>query len=334
MRVPSAREENYCNMNKDYIQTIGSVKKEIKKAVVGKDDVIDKTLMAILSGGHILLDDIPGVGKTTLALALSKALGLSFNRVQFTPDVVPSDITGFSMYDKEKGSFEYREGAAMCNFLLADEINRTSSKTQSALLEVMQEGSITVDGVTRMVPKPFIVVATQNPIGTAGTQMLPEAQVDRFMIQLSMGYPTAEEQVMILEDRDDNNEPLETVQKVMDCEQLMDVINETAAVNVDKKIKKYIADIAETSRNHQFVKLGLSPRGAIAIMRMAKACAYVRVMDYVIPEHVNEVFPHVARHRLILNSKAQMNEVTKEDVIKDILAISPEAEVYEKGNKR
>lgn len=224
-------------MNKDYIQTIGSVKKEIKKAVVGKDDVIDKTLMAILSGGHILLDDIPGVGKTTLALALSKALGLSFNRVQFTPDVVPSDITGFSMYDKEKGSFEYREGAAMCNFLLADEINRTSSKTQSALLEVMQEGSITVDGVTRMVPKPFIVVATQNPIGTAGTQMLPEAQVDRFMIQLSMGYPTAEEQVMILEDRDDNNEPLETVQKVMDCEQLMDVINETAAVNVDKKIK-------------------------------------------------------------------------------------------------
>ena len=300
-------------MNKDYIQTIGSVKKEIKKAVVGKDDVIDKTLMAILSGGHILLDDIPGVGKTTLALALSKALGLSFNRVQFTPDVVPSDITGISMYDKEKGSFEYREGAAMCNFLLADEINRTSSKTQSALLEVMQEGSITVDGVTRMVPKPFIVVATQNPIGTAGTQM-SEAQVDRFMIQLSMGYPTAEEQVMILEDRDDNNEPLETVQKVMDCEQLMDVINETAAVNVDKKIKKYIADIAETSRNHQFVKLGLSPRGAIAIMRMAKACAYVRGMDYVIPEHVKEVFPHVARHRLILNSKAQMNEVTKEDV--------------------
>ncbi len=297
---------------------IEAIRNEVRKAIVGKDEVIDRTLTAILAGGHILLDDIPGVGKTTMAVAFSKAMGLEFNRVQFTPDVVPSDITGFSMYNKESGSFEYKAGAAMCNFLLADEINRTSSKTQSALLEVMQEGKITVDGVTHEAPLPFIVMATQNPIGAAGTQMLPEAQLDRFMIQISMGYPDIDGQIRILSDRA-AEDPMSKVEKVVTADEIMEMKKDVANVYTDVKVLKYIAELAETSRNNEYVKLGLSPRGAIAIMHMAKAGAYMEGRDYITPQDVVKVFYDAARHRVMLNSKAQLNNLTKEDILKEII---------------
>ncbi len=305
---------------------------EVKKAIIGKDEVIDKVLMAILSGGHVLLDDIPGVGKTTLALAFSKAFGLSFNRIQFTPDVVPSDVTGFYMYNKETGKFEYNKGAAMCNFFLADEINRTSSKTQSALLEVMQEGGITVDGKKHEVPQPFVVMATENPIGTAGTQMLPEAQVDRFMIQLAMGYPTVEEQVKILDDRE-TADPLDSIEAVVTSEELKQLKEDTQNVFVDGKIKKYIAEIIESSRHHDFVKLGLSPRSAIALMKMAKAHAFIEGRDYVVPEDVKSIFFDVARHRIILSSKSLMSDLSKDDILEEILNSTAEPDVYEKRKK-
>lgn len=297
---------------------IEAIRNEVRKVIVGKDEVIDRTLTAILAGGHILLDDIPGVGKTTMAVAFSKAMGLEFNRVQFTPDVVPSDITGFSMYNKESGSFEYKAGAAMCNFLLADEINRTSSKTQSALLEVMQEGKITVDGVTHEAPLPFIVMATQNPIGAAGTQMLPEAQLDRFMIQISMGYPDIDGQIRILSDRA-AEDPMSKVEKVVTADEITEMKKDVANVYTDVKVLKYIAELAETSRNNEYVKLGLSPRGAIAIMHMAKAGAYMEGRDYITPQDVVKVFYDAARHRVMLNSKAQLNNLTKEDILKEII---------------
>jgi len=318
--------------DKNYISKLRDVTDEINKVIVGKEDIVQKVLMAILSDGHVLLDDIPGVGKTTLALAISKTLGLEFNRVQFTPDVVPSDITGFSMYNKETGKFEYRPGAAMCNFLLADEINRTSSKTQSALLEVMQEGKITVDGETREVPSPFVVIATQNPFGSAGTQLLPEAQVDRFMVQLSMGYPTPEEQVKIMEDRN-GREPLDEVRNIITVEELGKLKQGCSAVYIDTKITKYIADVVETSRHNEYVKLGLSPRGAIATMKMAKAFSFMNGRDYVTPEDVRAVFPQVAIHRLILSAKAQMENKTKQDVIEEIISKSPAPQIYDKEIK-
>lgn len=318
--------------DKNYTAKLREVAGEINKVIVGKEDIVEKVLMAILSDGHVLLDDIPGVGKTTLALAISKTLGLEFNRVQFTPDVVPSDITGFSMYNKETGKFEYRPGAAMCNFLLADEINRTSSKTQSALLEVMQEGKITVDGETREVPSPFVVIATQNPFGSAGTQLLPEAQVDRFMIQLSMGYPTPEEQVRIMEERN-GRDPLDEVQNIITAEELGELKRECEGVHIDIKITKYIADLVETSRHNRYVKLGLSPRGAIATMKMAKAFSFMNGRDYVTPEDVRAVFPQVATHRLILSAKAQMENKTKQDVIEDIISASPAPQIYDKEIK-
>jgi len=318
--------------DKNYISKLRDVTDEINKVIVGKEDIVQKVLMAILSDGHVLLDDIPGVGKTTLALAISKTLGLEFNRVQFTPDVVPSDITGFSMYNKETGKFEYRPGAAMCNFLLADEINRTSSKTQSALLEVMQEGKITVDGETREVPSPFVVIATQNPFGSAGTQLLPEAQVDRFMVQLSMGYPTPEEQVKIMEDRN-GREPLDEVRNIITVEELGKLKQGCSAVYIDTKITKYIADVVETSRHNEYVKLGLSPRGAIATMKMAKAFSFMNGRDYVTPEDVRAVFPQVAIHRLILSAKAQMENKTKQDLIEEIISKSPAPQIYDKEIK-
>ena len=228
-------------------EKIAAIEKEVNKVILGKEDVIKKFLSVILAGGHILLEDIPGVGKTTLALAFSKALALNFNRVQFTPDVVPSDITGYSLYNKANGKFEYRAGAAMCNILLADEINRTSSKTQSALLEVMQEGNITVDGKTRKVPEPFLVVATQNPIGTAGTQMLPEAQLDRFMAQFSIGYPGKEAEMKILMDRK-NEDPMDKVISIVNRENLVEMKNKVKEVFVHEKMYEYITDLVWTLR--------------------------------------------------------------------------------------
>lgn len=300
-------------------ERVEAIKKEVKKAIVGKGDVVEKVMTAILAGGHILLEDIPGVGKTTLALAFSKAMGLTFNRVQFTPDVVPSDITGFSMYDKQTGAFRYQPGAALCHFLLADEINRTSSKTQSALLEVMQEGKITVDGASHAVPSPFIVMATQNPLGTAGTQMLPEAQLDRFMIQLSIGYPDLKTQVTILRDRE-KDDPLAHIACVAAAEDIEKLKQEVKSVFVDEKICTYIALLAEGTRAHDVVRLGLSPRGALALFGMARAKAYVEGRTYVIPEDVKDVFPDVCRHRVLLKPKAQLSQQTVDAVLAEVLS--------------
>jgi MoxR-like ATPase len=295
-----------------------AVKNEVKRAIIGKDDVIDKVMTAIIAGGHILLEDIPGVGKTTMALAFSKAMGMHFKRVQFTPDVVPSDITGFTMYDKASGEFKYTAGAVITNFLLADEINRTSSKTQSALLEVMQEGKVTVDGKTYKLPDPFIVIATQNPIGTAGTQMLPESQLDRFMVQLSIGYPSVEDQAKILKDRS-LKDPLATVRTIVTKEDILQMKTQAKMMYVDDKIYQYISALAEATRNHEFVRLGLSPRGTLALTDMAKADAYIKGQDFVAPENIQNVFKDVCAHRLVLQPKAQLTGTTKADILDGII---------------
>lgn len=295
-----------------------AVKNEVKRAIIGKDDVIDKVMTAIIAGGHILLEDIPGVGKTTMALAFSKAMGMHFKRVQFTPDVVPSDITGFTMYDKASGEFKYTAGAVITNFLLADEINRTSSKTQSALLEVMQEGKVTVDGKTYKLPEPFIVIATQNPIGTAGTQMLPESQLDRFMVQLSIGYPSVEDQAKILKDRS-LKDPLATVRTIVTKEDILQMKTQAKMMYVDDKIYQYISALAEATRNHEFVRLGLSPRGTLALTDMAKADAYIKGQDFVAPENIQNVFKDVCAHRLVLQPKAQLTGTTKADILDGII---------------
>lgn len=291
---------------------------EVKKAISGKDEVIVRVFTAILAGGHILLEDIPGVGKTTLALALSRALGLDFGRVQFTPDVVPSDITGFTVYDSRTGEFSYRKGAVMTNFFLADEINRTSSKTQSALLEVMQEGKVTVDGTSYRVPQPFIVMATQNPAGTAGTQMLPEAQLDRFMIKITMGYPDLESQIEILKRRK-TGDPIELVESVAGEEQIEQMKETVRNTFVDDKIYHYITLLAQASREHELVRLGISPRGALAIAAMAKANAFICGRDYVVPEDVQEVFTDTCRHRLMLLPKAGIKAAKSDGILKEIL---------------
>ena len=238
--------------NSALLQKAVDIKNEIKKVVMGKDEVIEKILTAVIAKGHILLEDIPGVGKTTLALAFSKTMSLSYNRVQFTPDVLPTDITGFSLYDKNTGKFVYKQGAAFCNLFLADEINRTSSKTQSALLEMMEEGSVTVDGVTRVLPVPFIVIATENPIGSVGTQMLPESQLDRFTVCLSMGYPDAISEVSILKSRQGVN-PLDTVASIATIQDVMEMQAAVESVFTDDKIYRYIAELSAKTREYDFL---------------------------------------------------------------------------------
>ena len=300
-------------------EKIQAIRDEIKKAISGKDEVIEQVLTAILAGGHILLEDIPGVGKTTLALAVSRALGLDFNRVQFTPDVVPSDITGLSVYEKETGTFSFRKGAVMTNFFLADEINRTSSKTQSALLQVMQEGRVTVDGKTYMMPDPFIVMATQNPVGTAGTQMLPEAQLDRFMIKITMGYPDFDAQVEVLKRRE-KTDPMEEVRCVVSADELVAMKNAARELYVDDKIYQYITLLAQASREHPYVRLGISPRGALAVASMAKARAFVNGRDFVTPEDVRGILKASCRHRLILLPKAGLSSEGSDGILDELLA--------------
>ena len=291
---------------------------EIQKVVVGKTETVEKILMAILAGGHILMEDVPGVGKTTTAMTFAKVLGLETRRVQFTSDTVPSDIIGFSVYDKNSGKFVYKPGAVMTNLLLADEINRTSSKTQSALLEAMEERRVSVDGETYPLPAPFVVLATQNPVGSAGTTRLPESQLDRFLIRVSMGYPDFRSQVNILRDRHDKN-PLDDIRPVVDKGGLMDLIAAVTAVEIRDSIYEYVTTLAEATRTHPLVELGLSPRGALALCRMAKAHAFLRGRDFVTPEDVSEVFPDVAAHRLVLSSKARMMESDPRDITLELL---------------
>ena len=292
---------------------------EVKKAIIGKDECIITAVAAILAGGHILLNDIPGVGKTTLAMALSRSMSLKENRVQFTPDVLPSDLTGFSMYQKETESFVYQPGSVMCNLLLADEINRTSPKTQSALLEVMQEQKVTVDGVSRSVPKPFIVIATQNPFGSAGTWMLPEAQLDRFMVCLSMGYPDMEDEIAILKGMHKSKE----VQSVISGEELLHMQDQVKEVTVHDRIYAYIGTLVERTRNHEMIDLGISPRGTINMVQMAQALAFLRQRSYVVPEDVQDVFLPVCAHRLMLNAKARVAHKDAGQLLSDILARTP-----------
>ncbi len=300
-------------------QQAESILREVKKAIVGKDEVVARALMVVLSRGHILLEDVPGVGKTTLALAFSRAMGIEYRRVQFTPDVVPSDILGFSIYDKETGNLVYKPGAVMCNLLLADEINRTSSKTQSALLEVMEERQVSIDGVTHALPDPFLVIATQNPVGAAGTQLLPQAQLDRFMARLKMGYPDFNSQVRILRDRKGEN-PLNQVAQAVDAAAVRRMQCEVDSLNVADSIYEYITHLAQATREHAVVQLGVSPRGALAVLKMAQARAYVSGRDYVLPEDAAAVFGDVCAHRLVLSPKAKLAGKTAEDVIREVLA--------------
>ena len=291
---------------------------EIKKAVIGKDDCIVKVMTAILAGGHILIEDIPGVGKTTLALAFSRALNLNQNRIQFTPDVLPADVTGFSLYQKDTNQFVYQPGAVMCNLLLADEINRTSPKTQAALLEVMEEGKVTVDHVTRELPKPFVVIATQNPVGSAGTSLLPESQLDRFMICMSMGYPDMEYELQIVKGKI-NTDPLELVNPVMAGEELLKIRELAGNTFIHDAVYRYMGKLVNATRNHSLIELGVSPRGTIALAKMVQALAYLRGRKYVLPEDVEDVFLDVVTHRVRMNARARVNHVTAESVLKDVL---------------
>lgn len=299
---------------------------EVKKVIVGKDEVIAKVLMSILSKGHVLLEDVPGVGKTTLALAFSKVLGLDYKRIQFTSDSLPSDIVGFSVYDKNTTDFIYKPGAAMTNLLLADEINRTSSKTQSALLETMEEKQITVDGVTRKLPNPFIVLATQNPVGSAGTQMLPNSQMDRFIVKLGMGYPDIASQIGILKDRHQKN-PLDEVKQVVTKESLLDMQETVEAVHLADAMYDYIARLADATRHEEMIQLGISPRGTLALCRMVKAYAFISGRDYAVPEDVAAVFHDVCCHRVILSPKAKIADLKVETVLHQLLDKVPMPEI-------
>ncbi len=298
------------------------ITEEVKKAVIGKDEIVIKTLLAIIAGGHILLDDIPGVGKTTLALAFSKAMSLDYKRMQFTPDVLPADVTGFTVYNKRTDSFDYKPGAALCSLFLADEINRTSSKTQSALLEAMEEGSVTVDGCTHPLPKPFIVIATQNPIGSVGTQMLPESQLDRFIVRLTMGYPDLDSEIAILKSKG-ASKSADSISPAANADDVLMLISAAEEVFIDDRVYKYLASIAAATRTHPQVKLGLSPRGTVALTSMARAAALMRGRGYVIPDDVKYILGDVAEHRIILSEKAKAAGVTVADVLRDISARTP-----------
>ena len=297
--------------------TAVQVMEEVKKVIVGKDAIIEKVLIAILSKGHVLIEDIPGVGKTTLALAFSKAMSLDYRRLQFTPDVLPTDVTGFSVYNKATDSFTYKPGAAVCNLFLADEINRTSSKTQSALLEVMEEGRVTVDGITREMPKPYLVIATQNPIGSIGTQMLPESQLDRFMIRLTMGYPDAQSEIDIVKGKQQAN-PLETVNAVVTGEDIVAMQDLVEQIYVHDAVYAYMVALANATRVHPLLELGVSPRGTIALARMSQAHAFMKGRDYVTPDDVQSVFHDVVEHRVLLSPKARVNDVTAAMILDEI----------------
>lgn len=300
---------------------LSNVKLEIQKVLRGKDECIDMILCSMLARGHILLEDIPGVGKTTLAVALSRAMSLDYKRMQFTPDVLPSDILGFSLLDQKTGDFIYRPGAIFTNLFLADEINRTSPKTQSALLEVMEEGCVSVDGTTRPLDKPFFVIATQNPIGASGTQKLPDSQLDRFFIRLSLGYPDHHSAIEILQGKSSQN--MDEVQAVLSGEDMLEMQTMTEQVYVKDDIAEYIVTLVEKTRGYEYLTQGISPRGSIALMRMAKAHAYYMDRDFVTPEDIHAVFHSTCNHRLILNTKAKAAGLDSEKVLDMIFSSVP-----------
>lgn len=308
-------------------ETAKAVMEDVARVVTGKDDCIKKAFAAILAGGHILIEDVPGVGKTTLAVAFSKVMGLENHRVQFTPDVLPADILGFNMYRKETGNFVYYPGTIMCNLFLADEINRTSPKTQSALLEVMEESKVTVDGVSREVPKPFIVMATQNPKGSAGTQLLPESQLDRFMICMSMGYPDVKSEIAIARGRSSSANMVE-LQPVIGAQELEALCGMVEDVYMSESIYTYIVALVGKTRENSYIELGVSPRGTIACVRMAKAWAFLQGRNYVMPEDVTDIFLDIAKHRIVLNTKARVTHMTEEAILSEILSVTKQPASY------
>ena len=307
------------NTVKNYAQQILS---QVRQVVVGKDTVLLWVLAAVLSKGHILLEDVPGVGKTTMALAFSRVLDLEYNRVQFTPDVLPSDVTGYSIPDRQTGEMRYQKGAILCNLFLADELNRATSRTQSALLEAMEEGQVTVDGVSHPLPEPFIVIATQNPTGAAGTQMLPDSQMDRFTVRLSLGYPSPKDEIAMILNRQEGN-PLGRLAALMSRDDLAVIQNIVAGTFIHEAVVKYIVDLITVTRNSDDILRGASPRATLAVTSMSKAMARLRGRDYVVPADVREVFPWTVAHRLLLSSKAEGQGKTAEDILKQIIEQTP-----------
>ena len=301
--------------------TLLNVRNEINKVLRGKDEVIDMVLCTMLAGGHILLEDIPGVGKTTLAVALSRSLGIGYKRMQFTPDVLPSDILGFSMYDREKNDFTFRPGAVFTNLFLADEINRTSPKTQAALLEVMEERRVTVESTTYRLKAPFFVIATQNPIGASGTQKLPDSQLDRFFVRLTLGYPGHEAATEILKGH--SFESIDTVSKISSAEEVIALQERTAGIFASDELCDYIVTLSEATRKTDLLVQGISPRGSIAILKLARAMACYQDRDFVIPEDIHKVIDPVCNHRIILSTKAKALNMSASDILKDIMGGIP-----------
>ncbi|WP_408634711.1 AAA family ATPase [Oceanobacillus manasiensis] len=301
-----------------YNQRIGDVLENIRRVMIGKEEAATLSLVALLAQGHVLLEDVPGVGKTMLVRTLAKSLDCDFRRIQFTPDLLPSDVTGISIYNPKELEFEFRGGPILGNIILADEINRTSPKTQSSLLEAMEEKNVTVDGNTLPLQKPFFVMATQNPIEYEGTYPLPEAQLDRFILKLKMGYPTFAEELEML-DRTGGEHPIESISAVMSREELIQIQEEVKQVYIDKNVQHYILNLVSSTRANAAIYLGVSPRGSIALMRASKAFAYINGRDYVIPDDVKHLAPYVLAHRVILTSEAKYDGTTSEQVIESII---------------
>jgi MoxR-like ATPase len=290
----------------------------VEKVVVGKRREIELSLIAILSGGHVLLEDVPGVGKTMMVRAIARSLGADFKRIQFTPDLLPSDVTGVSVFNQKTMEFHFRPGPVMANIVLADEINRTSPKTQAALLEALEEGSVTTDGETRELQKPFFVMATQNPIEYGGTYPLPEAQLDRFLFKFRIGYPTKTEEMEVL-NRAEKEPPIESLQPVLALDKLLQMQADVKNVFAGRQVKEYIISIVNATRQHHAVYLGASPRASIALMKAGQAYAFMQERDYVIPDDIKYLAPFVLQHRLMLNSDAKLSDLTTERIIRDLL---------------
>lgn len=301
------------------MSTTENIIAEVKKVICGKDYVIAQALTGILAGGHILMEDVPGVGKTTMALAFSRAMGLDYGRVQFTPDVLPSDITGFSLFDKDTGVMRYQPGAVFHNLFLADELNRASSRTQSALLEAMEEGNVTVDGKTYLLPKPFTVFATQNPAGASGTSLLPDSQIDRFMVRISMGYPAASDEKAMLAARKNGINPMDDVRQVCDVNALLKMQEEVNKVFIHERLIDYTVLLINKTRGNEFLERGASPRATLALTSMSRAYAFLLGRNYVTPQDIQKVFLPVIAHRLILTPEAEVDGKRTSDICKDIL---------------
>ncbi|EGD48773.1 ATPase associated with various cellular activities AAA_3 [Ruminiclostridium papyrosolvens DSM 2782] len=318
----------YINNNSALLKKIAD---NVENVIVGKRNAVELAIISLISNGHVLLEDVPGVGKTSLVSSLAKSISASFKRIQFTPDVLPSDITGFSIFNQKTGEFEFRPGTAMCQILLADEINRTSPKTQSSLLEIMEEHQVTVDGSTYKLPKPFMVLATQNPIEYIGTYPLPEAQMDRFFIKISLGYPQQGEEVYILSRFLEDN-PLDTLEAVATSDDILQIQKDVKQVYIDKTLKNYVVDIVSMTRKHQYIALGASPRGSIAVCRAAQAWAYFNGRDFVIPEDIKKMLLPTLSHRLVLKQEAKLKKMSSSDILTSIIdkVYIPMVDNYEK----